>query len=469
MIARADLAAIALFTGLSDAQLDELLEAADESPIVPGEVQFVEGQHADYWWVLLDGALELVRRIGREDVVVGRMDVPGRWAGGFRAWDEDGVYLATARGVTPGRLLKLPAPRLHELMNAWFPLGGHLVAGLYGTARSIEATARQRSALVTLGTLAAGLAHEINNPASAASRSAAELEDALAGALGSLQQMAAGDLSAGQFTALDGLRHELTPPALHPGGPPDALELADREEELGDWMENHHVPRSWDLASTLAAAGATVSWCEKVSSAVPPAALVAAISWVASTMAATSLLAEVRESTRRVSELVAAIKSYSQMDKASFQNIDVRDGIESTLLVLGPKLRGGVTVVRDWGTDVPSIEAMPGELNQVWTNLIDNAVDAMEGSGTLTVTTRRDGDGVCVEVRDTGLGLSREAKERAFEAFYTTKGVGKGTGLGLDIARRIVVERHGGSIEIESEPGDTRFRVRLPGRGTRGS
>ena len=467
MITREELGSIPLFGGLSDAQLDELVAAADESAIVPGEVQFVEGEHADYWWVLLDGALDLVRRIGREDVVVGRMDLPGRWAGGFRAWDENGVYLATARGVAPGRLLRLPAAKLHELMNAWFPLGGHLVAGLYGTARSIEATARQRSALVTLGTLAAGLAHEINNPASAASRSASELEQALAGALGSLQQMADGDLTADQFTTLDGLRHELTPAALQAGGPPDALELADREEELGDWLDDHDVPRSWDVAPTLAAAGADIGWCEKVAGAVRPAALAAAIAWVASTMAAASLLAEVRESTRRVSELVGAIKSYSQMDKASFQHVDVRDGIESTLLVLGPKLRGGVTVVRDWGTDVPSIEAMPGELNQVWTNLIDNAVDAMEGNGTLTVTTRRDGDGVCVEVRDTGPGLSPEARERAFEAFYTTKGVGKGTGLGLDIAQRIVVERHGGTIEIESEPGDTRFRVRLPAGGTR--
>jgi signal transduction histidine kinase len=175
-----------------------------------------------------------------------------------------------------------------------------------------------------------------------------------------------------------------------------------------------------------------------------------------------SLLAEVRESTRRVSELVAGIKTYSQMDRASHQRVDLREGLESTLLVMGPKLRTGVTVLRHWGDDVPLVDGMPGELNQVWTNLVDNAVDAMGGAGTLTVTTCRDGDGVVVEVADTGAGLSPEALQRAFEAFYTTKDVGRGTGLGLDIARRIVVDRHGGSIDVQSKPGDTRFRVRLP-------
>ena len=194
----------------------------------------------------------------------------------------------------------------------------------------------------------------------------------------------------------------------------------------------------------------------------PGHGLEASLGWVARTIDVASLLAEVRESTRRVSELVAGIKSYSQMDRASHQRVDVREGLESTLLVMGPRLRPGITVVRDWGADVPLVDGMPGELNQVWTNLVDNAVDAMEGVGTLTVTTRRDGDAVVVEVGDTGPGMSPEVQQRAFEAFYTTKDVGRGTGLGLDIAHRIVVERHGGSVEIESRPGDTRLRVRLP-------
>ena len=182
----------------------------------------------------------------------------------------------------------------------------------------------------------------------------------------------------------------------------------------------------------------------------------------ASTIRATTLLSEVRESTRRVSELVAAIKSYSQMDRGSLQSVDVRQGLESTLVMLAPKLRGGVVVERDLADDLPHIDAYEGELNQVWTNLIDNAVDAMDGEGTLRVSTLHDGDAIVVEVADTGEGMPPEVIERAFEAFYTTKPVGKGTGLGLDIARRIVVDRHGGVIEVDSEPGRTVLRVRLP-------
>ena len=458
MVTRADLRAVPLFDGLTDEQLDALLSVGDEVEVGPGDLLFREGEHADAWWVLLDGSLELSRHSGREDVVVGRMDVPGRWAGGFRAWDENGVYLATGRGREPGRVLRVPAERLRAFADTWFPFAAHLVAGLYGTARSIEATARQRSALVTLGTLAAGLAHEINNPAAAAARSSAELEHACDGLLDALRQMATAGLTATQFGELDALRGELVPPTTLP----DPLETADREEDLGEWLDRAGVERPWELAASLVSAGADVGWVERAAAAAPSHGLGACLGWVARTIDVSSLLGEVRESTRRVSELVAGIKSYSQMDRASHQRVDVREGLESTLLVMGPRLRPSITVVRDWGADVPLVDGMPGELNQVWTNLVDNAVDAMDGAGTLTVTTRLDAESVVVEVADTGAGMSPEVQQRAFEAFYTTKDVGRGTGLGLDIAHRIVVDRHGGAIEIESRPGDTRMRVRLP-------
>ena len=186
------------------------------------------------------------------------------------------------------------------------------------------------------------------------------------------------------------------------------------------------------------------------------------LEWMASTLSAATLLSELKDSSRRISELVAAVKSYSQMDRASVQDIDVTDGIESTLLMLGYKLRDGVTVVRDYSADVPRIQAYPGELNQVWTNLIDNAIDAMAGAGTLRLSTRAEGNEVVIEVGDTGPGMPPQVAARAFEAFYTTKDVGKGTGLGLDIARRIIVERHGGTITIDSRPGKTVLRVRIP-------
>jgi signal transduction histidine kinase len=455
----ADLRDIGLFDGLSDDQLAELAAAGAEVPVRPGVELFREGEHAEYWWVLVDGAIDLVRHTGREDVVVGRMDVPGRWAGGFRAWDEHGVYLATGRGVTPGRVLRLPATVLRERSSAWFPFGAHIIEGLYGTARNIEAAARQQQSLVTLGRLAAGLAHEINNPAAAAARGVDTLEDACRTALASLHSLAGGDLSAAQFAALDTLRRGIEPPAVELS----PVAAADLEDELSDWLGRHGVERDWVIAPVLAAAGVDVAWCERAAALLPGPALESGLEWVASVLSVTALVAETKESIRRVCDLVTAVKSYTQMDRASIQRVDVTDGIESTLVMLRNRLGDGVTIVREYAADAPPIEAYAGELNQVWTNLIDNAVDAMDGTGMLRITTRGDGAGVIVEVGDTGSGMPPRVVARAFEAFYTTKDAGRGTGLGLDIARRIVVDRHGGTIDIDSPPGvGTVLRVRLP-------
>jgi signal transduction histidine kinase len=454
-----ELRGIDLFAELTDDQLRELATGGYELEFDPGDVIFTEGEHADEWWVLLSGSLELVRKVGREDVVVARMDVPGRWAGGFRAWDDNGVYLATGRGAEPGRVLRLDAPRLRELVNHWFPLAGHLIGGLHHTARSIESTVRQRDALVTLGTLAAGLAHEINNPAAAASRTVDDLGQSCDALLEALTSLARDDITADQFTALDGLRRETVAP-----GALDALALADHESELATWLEGHGVPDAWGLASSLAAGGVDTAWCERAHEALGDTALAPGLGWVAATLASKTLLTELKDAVRRISELVAAVRSYSQMDRASAQRIDVRDGLESTLTMLGHKLKGGVTVEREYA-DLPQLEAYAGELNQVWTNLVDNAVDAMDGDGTLTVRTRAEGDQVVVEIGDTGPGMRPEVVARAFEPFFTTKDVGRGTGLGLDIARRIVVERHGGQIEVDSpvrEGRGTVMRVRLP-------
>jgi len=452
-----ELRPLPIFDGLTDDQLGELLEGGAEVRIEPGVELFREGEHADFWWVLVDGAIDLVRHVGREDTVVARMDVPGRWAGGFRAWDEHGVYLATGRGVTAGRVLRVPAEVLRERSDAWFPFGGHLIQGLYQTARSIESTARQREALVTLGTLAAGLAHEINNPAAAAARTVDALEAACQALLSSIGRLARGELSAGQVAALDRLRLEAAPPA----DDLDPLDRADREQALSSWLAGRGLERGWAMAPALAAAGADPAWCERAAAILEGPALEPGLEWVASTFSVATLLGEARASTRRISELVAAVRSYSQLDRASLQRVDVAGGLDSTLVMLGHKLGDGVTVVRDYGA-VPPVEAYAGELNQVWTNLVDNALDAMAGTGTLRVATRVDGDQVVVDIGDTGPGMPPQVAARAFDAFYTTKEVGKGTGLGLDIARRIVVERHGGAISIESRPGGTVLRVRLP-------
>ena len=453
-----DLRQLDIFDGLTDEQLTELIEGGSEVRIEPGVDLFHEGDHADFWWLVVDGAIDLIRHVGHEDTVVARMDVPGRWAGGFRAWDEHGVYLATGRGVTAGRVLRVPAEVLRDRSNAWFPFGGHLIQGLYRTARSIESTVRQRASLVTLGTLASGLAHEINDPASASVRAVDALETACATLLSSLNRLAEGGLSAEQFAALDALRRELQPRVADP----DPLVRADREQALSSWLTRHGIERAWTIVPPLAAGGVDPAWLERAATVLGGSALEPGLEWVASTFSVATSLGEMKESTRRISELVAAVRSYSQMDRASMQHIDLTEGLESTLVMLAHKLRDGVTVVRDYGADVPRIEVYAGELNQVWTNLIDNAADAMEGAGTLRLATRVEGDSVVVEIGDTGPGMPPDVAARAFEPFYTTKDVGNGTGLGLDIARRIVVERHGGTITIDSRPGETVLRVRIP-------
>jgi signal transduction histidine kinase len=452
-----DLRGLKLFDGLSDEQVADLAAAGSIVPVEPGAVLFTEGHPAEAWWVLLEGTIELVRHIGREDTVVARMDVPGRWAGGFRAWDEHGTYLATGRGGRLGRVYRLPAEVLRERFAEWFPFGAHLIGGLYHTARSIESTARQRSSLITLGTLAAGLAHELNNPASAASRAADALATSSRGVLDALSRLSRNDIAAAQFAALDDLRGELSSRAAYG----DALERVDREEALSVWLDRRQVSQSWRLAAALAGAAADPAWCDRVEAVLPGEDLEPALQWVAHTVTVERLLSEVRESTHRVSELVSAVRSYSQMDRASRQRVRISDGLENTLVMLGHKLKG-ITVIRDYAADLPQIDAYPGELNQVWTNLIDNASDAMSGSGALRVTVRVEDDDLVVEIGDSGPGMPPEVVARAFEPFFTTKEVGSGTGLGLDIARRIVVERHQGAIEIESEPGDTVVRVRLP-------
>jgi signal transduction histidine kinase len=458
MIGVGDLSGLDLFQGLTDGQLAELVDRGEEVPFGPGDELFRAGEPADAWWVLVDGSVDLVRHVGREDVVVRTMDAPGRWAGGFGAWDERGTYLATGRGAQAGRFLRVPADALRDLTNTWFPLASHLLEGLYSTARSIESTARQRESLVTLGTLAAGLAHEINNPVAAAARASDSMSAVAESLLDSLGRLAGQEITSQQFTALDRLRMELAGrPATQ-----DALARADAEEAVERWLEQHGVEEAWQLAPVLVAGGADPDWCDGVAEAFEGPALGTGLRWVANSLSLESLLAEIREATRRVSELVSAVRSYSQLDRGSQQSIDVTEGIESSLVILGHKLRGGVTVVREYAADLPPIEAYAGELNQVWANIIDNAVDAMDGSGIVRIATSPAEGAVVVEITDTGPGMPPEVAARVFEAFYTTKDVGKGTGLGLDIARRIVVERHGGSIDVDTGPQGTTFRVLLP-------
>jgi signal transduction histidine kinase len=324
-----------------------------------------------------------------------------------------------------------------------------------------QQTVSTRERLVALGTVTAGLTHELNNPATAVARATHTLSERLAGLWDQLAGLADGGLAPDQLAGLVDLVRQAT------GGradqaPLSPLEAADHEDELGGWLEDHGVAGAWDLAPPLVAAGVDTGWLERIAATVGPGALARAVGVAAMTCEAESLLEEVSEAAERISALIGAAKQYSQMDRSPLQELDVHDGLESTLTMLKHKLETGVEVVRDYDRSLPKLAAYAGELNQVWTNLMDNAVDAMDGHGTLTVRTRRDGDRVLVEVGDSGPGIPEPVGAHIFEPFYTTKPVGKGTGLGLDICWRIVVQRHGGELRFTSTPGDTRFQVVLP-------
>ncbi len=324
-----------------------------------------------------------------------------------------------------------------------------------------EEELRQTEKLSALGKLSAGLAHELNNPAAAASRAAEQMGETLAQLDGLTLKLSAHSLSAEQWKRLTELRKRLRADG---GGDADAdpLGQSDREEAVGSWLDSNGVADAWQLAPVLVSRGLDRAALEEAAGELPEPAIGDAIAWVGHSLAAGGLVEIVAHSTATISELVGAVKSYSYMDQAPVQEIDVHDGIDDTLTMLGYKLKRGTNVIREYDRSLPRITVPGGELNQVWTNLLDNAIDAAGDEGEIRIRTSRDGSEMVVEIVDNGPGVPAEVQGRIFDPFYTTKGVGEGTGLGLDVARRIVSERCDGEIGFESEPGATRFWVRLP-------
>ena len=466
----AELRELFLFEKLTDQQLAWLAERGEVRSYPAGVTVYAAGEPATTLFVLLEGTLSMTVRAGGAEVETLRTDYRGAYAGAFWAYldgPQARSYTGSVRAVTGCRFWELPAADFAWAMREWFPMATHMLSGFAIQGQATQEMVSTRERLVALGTVTAGLTHELNNPATAAARATRTLHERLAGLWDELAALTHGELSAGQLAALVDLVRQAV---AHRGDlkPLSPLQVSDREDELGGWLEDHGVADAWDLAPPLVAAGIDADRLERVAAGVPAGLLPRAVGTLAAACEAESLLDEVVDATGRISNLVGAAKQYSQMDRSPLQHLDVHDGLESTLTLLGHKLGAGIEVVRDYDRSLPKLPAYEGELNQVWTNLIDNAVDAMDGRGTLTVRTRLDGDHVLVEVGDTGPGIPEAVAAHIFEPFYTTKPVGKGTGLGLDICWRIVVGRHGGDLTFTSTPGDTRFRVLLPTAGPPG-
>jgi signal transduction histidine kinase len=327
--------------------------------------------------------------------------------------------------------------------------------------RQMQSIVGERQRLTALGSLTAGLMHELNNPATATVRATAALRERTAGMRRKLGMLADSSIPPAQLRALMQVQESVIEraakaPELSP------IEVSDREDELSDWMDAHGATEGWDLAPVYVAAGLDVECLEEIAGTVAPGLLDQALRWIGYALETEQLMTDISDASNRISSLVAAAKQYSQMDRASHQWIDVHDGLISTVVLFKHKIGPGIRIVKEFDRTLPQIPAHPAELNQVWTNLIDNAIQAMNGEGTLTLRTSRDDDQIVVEVGDTGPGVPRELQQRVFEPFFTTKPVGEGTGLGLDISYRIVVNRHRGDLRLTSTPGDTRFQVRLP-------
>jgi signal transduction histidine kinase len=458
-----ELRSLFLFEKLTGEQLGWLCREGRVELFDPGPV-YAEGDPATCFYVLIEGTLVMSRRVGGDNVEVNRSSGRGVYTGAFRAYLGDRVpqvYDNSMRVTEPSRFYVLDADKFAAMMRDWFPMAVHMLEGLFFGIRNVQQRVGQRERLLALGSLSAGLTHELNNPAAAAVRATATLRDRVAGMRHKLAMIAAGKFDQARLETLVRLQDEAAErvskaPELSP------METSDREDTIADWLQAHGCDHGWELAPTFVQAGLDAGWLDQVAAVVEDGTLEGAIRWLNYTVETELLMNEIEDSTKRVSSLVTAAKQYSQLDRAPYQVVDVHELLKSTLLMLSGKLGGGITVVKDFDRSLPSIPAYPAELNQVWTNLIDNAVSAMGGHGTLTVRTARDDDWVLVEIGDTGPGVPREIRERIFEPFFTTKPVGEGTGLGLDISWRIVVNRHHGDLRVMSEPGDTRFQVRLP-------
>jgi signal transduction histidine kinase len=443
------------FEGLPDDQIAWFLSQSQELPLKAGDTYARQGEPADAMFVLLEGEFQWRGELGGESFVLA---IKAGEVTGTLPFSRMKKFTLTGRALTEARVLRFPAALFSELVQRMPELATRLVGVMSDRIREATRFEQQRDRLAALGKLSAGLAHELNNPASAAKRAASQLRDLLKRIRDASHELGRRDLTPTQKSEIERLETSLT---QLDGPPPDALAVSELEDQLDSLLRSHGQNDLWQLAADLARKNFRPEVLERLFGTLDADTARAALVRISASMEIADLLNQIEHSTSRISELVGAIKEYTFMDQSPVQNVDIVKTLETTLTILNHKLKRGVTVQREYQKIPLLVNSFGSELNQVWTNVIDNAIDAMGGKGELRVRTYREDDCVVVEIRDNGPGIAPEVRPHIFEPFFTTKGVGEGTGLGLDTVQRIV-KKHRGNIQVESKPGDTSFRVWLP-------
>src|ERR687894_862742 len=432
---------------------------AETVSIPAGQLVLQEGDPGDALYVVLDGELEITKRQGGQDILLA-VSRAGEFLGEMSLLEQT-PRSASVRTLRESRLLVISQAAFQTLLSCSPSAPLTILHTLTSRLRNNESVLMQNEKMAALGTLAAGLAHELNNPAAAIRRSAAQLRDAL-----TEREHLAAELSTltndpHRAKIVSTLQEETAKRTTRPI-PSDPLSLSDQEDELQEWLEHHSVEQAWELAPVLVSFGWDRDELERLTEHFSTIQLPVVVRWLAASSSVYGLLEELAKSAEAISEIVKAVKTYSYLDQAPVQEVDIEESLENTLVILRPKIKAGISITRDYAEDIPRIEAYGSELNQVWTNVIDNAIDAIAGQGVLALRAFAAEGVVTVDIIDDGPGIPQEIQPRIFEPFYTTKDPGVGPGLGLHIAYNIVVHKHRGQLQVASRAGETRFRVVLP-------
>ena len=446
-----------LFPVLSDRHLQDLQPCGEILELQPGDILYQEGDLEYCFYIVLSGKIKITKYLGLEEIQVnifGR----GEFTGNINML-AGGVSQVTASSVDRSRVVQFQ--NFKELLKGCPNSIDIFIPALVEHSKALEFRLRQQEKLAELGKLSAGLAHELNNPAAAGCRAAKQLNSAIVSLQQGILAPGAQNFSARHRQLLGELQQRAANREYYPSDL-TPLKQSTLEDELADWLESLGVSNAWDLSPSFVSVGIGQSHLETLSQEMESAAFAEAVTWLEATLTVNNLVQELEFSTSQISDLVGAIKNYSYLNRSTIQEVDIHQSLDNTLKILHHKLKYGIKVIKEYSQDLPKVTAYGGELNQVWTNLIDNAIYAMNSEGELTIRTNRENNCILIEIIDNGSGIPSEIQSQIFEPFFTSKGVGKGSGLGLDISRGIIVNKHKGNLRFESQPGKTNFQIRIP-------